>query len=214
MFWSSAHTGKLELPTRNKSFPHYNISTEIEGLEAKTHNFNPYFKSCISMLPYIQLRIFLGEETIFNVTMDDWLKFEILFMFFNGVDDLAISFSFSILYYYRKIEYMAWYGHNDLKLYDNKCILKWVVYVIKYFAMLHHDLISNLLDVIVYIFNQNALFIQRETQSYFPGSNLLYIPPPILKQSLDNKSIADLFALNHKNLCLQALNIPSVQNTL
>ena len=87
LFWSSAHTGKLELPTHNKSFTHYNTSTEIEGLEAKTHNFKPYFKSCISMLTYIQLRIFLGEETIFNVTMDDWLKFKILFMFFNGFDD-------------------------------------------------------------------------------------------------------------------------------
>ena len=80
--------------------------------------------------------------------------------------------------------------------------------------MLQHDLISILPEFIVYISNQNALFIQRETQSYFPGSNLFYILPQIWKQSLDNKSIADLFALNHKKLCLQALNIPSFQNTI
>ena len=80
--------------------------------------------------------------------------------------------------------------------------------------MLHYYLISILLEFTVYISKQNALFIQRETQSYFPGSNLLYILPQILKQGLDNKSIADLFALNHKKLCLQALNIPSVQNTI
>ena len=138
---------------------------------------------------------------------------------------------------------MKWYGNNDLeckvshkryfckkyqvvfpnqlwpilifvKPYDNKYVLKWVTYVKKYISMLQHDLISILPEFIVYISNQNALFIQRETQSYFPGSNLFYILPQILKQSLDNKSIADLFAWNHKKLCLQALKIPSVQNTI
>ena len=126
----------------------------------------------------------------------------------------CLCFSMELMIKLFHFVFSIFYFQENYTIYDNKCILKWVVYVIKYFAMLHHDLISNLLDVIVHIFNQNALFIQRETQSYFPGSNLLYIPPPISKESLDNKSIADLFALNHKNLCLQALNIPSVQNTI
>ena len=61
--------------------------------------------------------------------------------------------------------------------------------------MLHHDLISILLDFVVYFSNQNALFIQRETQSYILRSNLLYILPQIIKKSLGNKSIADCFCI-------------------
>ena len=142
--------------------------------------------------------------------MIDWsLKFCLCFSI-----ELMIKlflFLFFILYYSRKIECMKWYGNNDLecKVSHKRYMLKYI-----YISMLQHDLISILPEFIVYISNQNALFIQRETQSYFPGSNLFYILPQILKQSLDNKSIADLFALNHKKLCFQALNIPSVQNTI
>ena len=74
--------------------------------------------------------------------------------------------------------------------------------------------ISMQLDFAVHLSNQNALFIQRETESYFPRSNLLYILPQIIKQNLGNKSIADFFALNHMKLCFQAFKIPSVQNTI
>ena len=65
----------------------------------------------------------------------------------------------------------------------------------KNFAMLHYYLISILLEFTVYISKQNALFIQRETQSYIPRSNLFYILPQIIKQSLGNKSIADCFCI-------------------
>ena len=66
-------------------------------------------------------------------------------------------------------------------------IWKHVTYVKIYMSMLQHDLISILPEFIVYISNQNALFIQRETQSYFPRSNLLYILPQIKKKSGQQK---------------------------
>ena len=74
--------------------------------------------------------------------------------------------------------------------------------------------ISIPLDFIVHLSNQNALFIQRETESYFPRSNLFYILQQIIKQNLGNKSIEDFFALNHMKLCFQAFKIPSIQNTI
>ena len=55
--------------------------------------------------------------------------------------------------------------------------------------------ISIPLDFIVHLSNQNALFIQRKTESYFPRSNLFYILQQIIKQNLGNKSIADFFCI-------------------
>ena len=125
-----------------------------------------------------------------------------------------LIFFFFILYYSRKIECRTWYCHNHMKLYDNKWILTWVTYIIK---------ISQCCIIIWFQFSLNLLYIFQNKMHFLYNEKLNHIFQDLIccifshkyktKSGLQTHS-RFFIALNHKELCLQALKIPSVQNTI